>query len=108
MQIGPGTTLGRYEILSEVGTGGMGVVFKAKDTTLGRIVAIKVLRKELVSNAQGFERFRREAKAIAGLSHSNIISLYDYGEEDETHFAVMEFAEGQSLEECIDLSLIHI
>lgn len=102
MQIGPGTTLGRYEILSEVGTGGMGVVFKAKDTTLGRIVAIKVLRKELVSNAQGFERFRREAKAIAGLSHSNIISLYDYGEEDETHFAVMEFAEGQSLEECID------
>ena len=82
MQIESGTKLGRYEILSEIGAGGMGLVYKAKDTTLDRTVAIKVLKPELVSNAQGFERFRREAKAIAGLSHPNIISLFDFGVEN--------------------------
>ena len=102
MQLKRGTKLGRYEILSEVGAGGMGVVYKAKDTTLGRSVAIKVLKPELVSNTQGFERFRREAKAIAALSHSNIISLFDFGVEEDTHFTVMEFADGQSLDTCID------
>ena len=102
MQIESGTKLGRYEILSEIGAGGMGLVYKAKDTTLDRTVAIKVLKPELVSNAQGFERFRREAKAIAGLSHPNIISLFDFGVENNIHFAVMEFADGQPLEECMD------
>ncbi|MCH2600916.1 MAG: serine/threonine protein kinase [Pirellulales bacterium] len=102
MHVESGTKLGRYEILSEIGTGGMGLVYRAKDTTLDRTVAIKVLKPELVSNAQGFERFRREAKAIAGLSHPNIISLFDFGVENNIHFAVMELADGQPLEECID------
>lgn len=80
----------------------MGVVYKAKDTTLGRTVAIKILKPELVRDEQGFERFKREAKAIAGLSHSNIISLYDFGTQDDIHFAVMEFVQGEPLESCID------
>ncbi|MBH57798.1 MAG: hypothetical protein CMJ82_11500 [Planctomycetaceae bacterium] len=102
MKLSPGTSLGRYEIQSEVGNGGMGVVYKAKDTTLGRTVAIKVLKPELVRDDQGFERFKREAKAIAGLSHANIISLYDFGAQDDIHFAVMEFVQGKPLESCID------
>lgn len=94
--------IGRYEILSEIGKGGMGLVYKAKDTALDRTVALKILKPELVRDALGFDRFRREAKAIAGLSHSNIISLYDFGVQDDIHYAVMEYVSGQSLDQCID------
>src|SRR5215470_10989101 len=87
MPLAPGTHLGRYEILSALGAGGMGVVYKARDTRLERIVAVKV------SNKQFSERFERESRAVAALSHSNICTLYDVGQ----NYLVMEYIEGAPL-----------
>ena len=92
-------TLGRYEILSELGQGAMGVVYKARDPMLDRIVAIKTInltlpREELVE----FEaRFYQEAKAAGGLSHRNIVTIHDIGRSDRVAYMAMEFLEGQEL-----------
>ena len=90
--------LGRYKIVSQLGTGGMGTVYRARDTTLQRDVAIKVLNEASSSNPAIIERFKREAKAVAGLSHPNVISLFDFAEADGTYYAVMELARGDTLE----------
>ena len=90
--------LGRYEIVSELGSGGMGTVYLAKDATLQRDVAIKVLNNAAVVDAVSVERFKREVKAIASLSHPNVIGLYDFTDEDGTYFAVMEYAQGTTLD----------
>ena len=97
MTIAPGSRLGPYEILASVGAGGMGEVYKARDTRLDRTVAIKVLPSHLSSNAQMRERFEREAKTISSLSHPHICTLHDVGREDGTEYLVMEFLEGESL-----------
>ena len=102
MQLSVGETLGRYEIQAELGSGGMGTVYEAIDNTLQRKVAIKVLKPNAITDADGVERFKREVKAIAGLSHPNIISLYDFAEQEGTHYAVMEFADGTTLDKCIE------
>ena len=81
MPIGPGTRLGPYEILSKVGAGGMGEVFRARHTRLQREVAIKVLPEHLTGNARARERFEREAQAVAALSHPNILAIHDFGVE---------------------------
>ena len=90
--------LGRYEIVSELGSGGMGTVYLARDATLQRNVAIKVLNNAAVVDAVSVERFKREVKAIASLSHPNVIGLYDFTDEDGTYFAVMEYAQGTTLD----------
>ena len=97
MQVAPGTRLGPYEIVSKIGAGGMGEVFKARDTRLDRSVAIKVLPPEFAANAQLNLRFDREAKAISQLNHPHICSLHDVGHESGTSFLVMELLEGESL-----------
>src|SRR6266849_1421737 len=97
MPLSPATRLGPYEIVSSIGAGGMGEVYRARDTRLDRTVAIKVLPEHLSSNSQSRERFEREAKAISSLSHPNICPLYDVGHQDGIDYLVMEYLEGETL-----------
>ena len=97
MSLPVGARLGPYEILGPVGAGGMGEVYKARDTRLDRTVAIKILPTALAADAQFRERFDREARAISQLTHSHICTLYDVGEHDGTAFLVMEFLDGETL-----------
>src|SRR3954451_7938177 len=91
----------RYELGEEIGRGGMADMFLAHDRLLDRRVAVMVLLPEFASDAISVERFRREAQAAAGLSHPHIVSVYDWGEEDDTSFIVMEYVPGQTLREII-------
>jgi serine/threonine protein kinase/tetratricopeptide (TPR) repeat protein len=95
--LSPGTVLGHYEILGSIGAGGMGEVYRARDRALDREVAIKVLPEYLMTNAAALTRFEREAKAVAALSHPNILAIHDFGRQGETAYAVMEFLEGETL-----------
>jgi Tol biopolymer transport system component len=97
MAILPGKTVGPYQILSAIGAGGMGEVYKARDTRLDRTVAIKVLSAHLVDRADSRERFDREARTIAGLNHPHICTLFDIGHQDGIDYLVMEFLEGETL-----------
>ncbi len=97
MTLLPGTRLGPYEILSPLGAGGMGEVYKAKDTRLDRLVAVKVLAGRHAEDAAMRERFEREARVISALSHPLICTLFDVGEHEGTHFLVMEYLEGETL-----------
>src|SRR5262249_52682007 len=97
--IAPGTRLGPYEILDAIGAGGMGEVYKARDTRLDRTVAVKVLPSHLSSNAHLKQRFEREARAVSSLSHPHICHLYDVGSQDGTDYLVMEYLEGETLAE---------
>ena len=99
MAISTGTRLGPYEIIAPLGAGGMGEVYKARDTRLERTVAIKVLNSTLVASPNLKTRFEREAKTISQLNHPNICTLYDVGHEDDTDYLVMEFLQGESLAE---------
>ncbi len=92
---------GRYEIIERIGGGGMALVYKAHDILLGRNVAIKVLRQQFVHDEEFIRRFRREAQSAASLSHPNVVSIYDVGQEDEIHYIVMEYIEGFNLNEII-------
>lgn len=93
--------LQRYEIIEPIGQGGMSTVYKGKDQKLGRFVAIKVLKQEYSDNKEFVEKFRVEAQAAASLSHENIVNVYDVGEEENLHFIVMEYLEGQTLKQYI-------
>jgi Tol biopolymer transport system component len=97
MTLSAGIRLGPYEILSPLGAGGMGEVYRARDTRLGREVAIKVLPSHLSSSPETRQRFEREAKTISQLSHPHICALYDVGQEGETEYLVMELLEGETL-----------
>jgi Tol biopolymer transport system component len=97
MTLNAGTKLGPYEILAPIGAGGMGEVYKAKDTRLGRDVAVKVLPAQLSSSAELRQRLEREAKTISALSHPHICALFDVGRENDTDYLVMEFLEGETL-----------
>jgi len=97
MTLAVGTRLGPYELGSPVGAGGMGEVYRAKDTRLERTVAVKVLPPHLSSSAESRQRFEREAKTISQLSHPHICALYDVGNQDGVEFLVMEYLEGETL-----------
>src|SRR5215510_1033535 len=99
MPLSIGSRLGPYEILSPLGAGGMGEVWKARDTRLERTVAIKVLPEHLSKNEEIRQRFEREAKTISQLSHPHICALYDVNREGETEYLVMEYLEGETLSE---------
>ena len=99
MPLTSGTRLGPYEILSLIGKGGMGEVYKAKDTRLDRTVAIKVLPEHFAESPERKARFEREAKAISQLNHPHICTLYDVGEQDGIDYLVMEYIEGETLAE---------
>ena len=92
---------GRYRVLRKLGGGGMADVYLCEDLTLGRRVALKVLLQRFLNDATFVERFRREAKAAAGLNHPNLVSIYDWGEVDGTYYIVMEYVEGETLKELI-------
>jgi eukaryotic-like serine/threonine-protein kinase len=91
--------LGPYEILSAIGAGGMGEVYRARDTRLERTVAIKILPHDRAARPELRERFEREARTIASLNHPHICTLYDIGQQDGTDFLVMEYLEGETLAE---------
>jgi serine/threonine protein kinase len=97
MTLSAGSRLGPYEILLPLGAGGMGEVYKARDTRLERTVAIKVLPQQLSASPGVRQRFEREAKTISQLSHPHICALYDVGREGETEYLVMELLEGETL-----------
>src|SRR6476659_3444033 len=97
MPLGPGTRLGPYENQSALGAGGMGEVYKAKDTRLDRLVAIKVLPSPVSSDPALRERFEREARTVAALNHPHICTLHDVGHQDGTEFLVMEYLDGETL-----------
>lgn len=96
------TVLGnRYEILRKIGDGGMAFVYQARDKLLNRIVAVKVLRPEFVDDQEFLVKFKREAEAVASLSHPNIVNVYDVGEDGKVHYIVMEYVDGKNLKEII-------
>src|SRR5581483_3009121 len=97
MSLAPGTKLGPYEIVSPVGAGGMGEVYRAHDTRLGRDVAVKVLPQQFSADGDLKQRFEREAKAISSFSHPHICQLYDVGSQNGTEYLVMEYLEGETL-----------
>src|SRR3984885_7637087 len=99
MALTSGTKLGPYEIVSRLGAGGMGEVYRAKDTRLDRTVAVKILPSHLADNPEARQRFDREARAISSLNHPNICTLHDVGHQDGIDFLVMEFLEGETLAE---------
>ena len=91
----------RYEILEQIGSGGMAYVYKARDRKLSRLVAIKILKEEFCKDKSFVAKFRMEAQAAAGLSHNNVVGVYDVGEEDNVHYIVMELIDGITLKEYI-------
>src|SRR5262245_9138614 len=97
--IGPGARLGRYEIRSKIGQGGMGEVYLAEDTKLDRKVALKILPAEVAADTERIARFVKEAKAASALNHPNIITIYEIDETVSGHFIATEFIDGETLRE---------
>ncbi|MCD4687619.1 MAG: protein kinase, partial [Anaerolineae bacterium] len=92
---------GRYRLMAQQGSGGMAVIYKAVDLALGRTVAVKILRPSLTSDPEFLKRFRQEARNVANLSHPNIVTVHDVGQDGNTHYIVMEFIEGDDLKRLI-------
>jgi serine/threonine protein kinase len=99
MSLPVGSRLGAFEILALIGAGGMGEVYRAADSRLNRTVALKVLHADLARSPERRERFEREARAISSLTHPHICAVFDVGRDDDIEFLVMEFIEGQTLEQ---------
>jgi serine/threonine protein kinase len=102
MSLPSGTKLGSYEIVSLLGAGGMGEVYRARDTRLGRDVALKILPQAFAREDDRLLRFERETRAVAALNHPNILAIYDVGQHDGTPFLVSELLEGESLRAILD------
>ena len=108
MALLPGTHLGPYEIVTLLGVGGMGEVYRARDARLGRIVAIKILPAEFAADSDRLGRFEREARSASALNHPNIVTIYDLGKEGSTHYIAMELIEGKTLRELLNAGSLPI
>src|ERR1700760_456065 len=106
MPLSSGAKLGPYEIQSPLGAGGMGEVYRARDTRLGRDVTIKILSTQLSFDPDLKRRFEREARAVSSLTHPNICCLYDIGSQDGIDFIVMEYLEGETLADRLTTGLL--
>ena len=95
--IKPATKLGRYEIRAQIGAGGMGEVYLAHDTQLDRTIALKILPENVAADRSRLQRFIQEAKAASALNHPNILTVYEIGQTDSTHFIATEYIEGETL-----------
>src|SRR5580765_1829505 len=102
MTLSSGTRLGPYEILAPLGAGGMGEVYRARDSRLGREVAVKVLPEEFSANRERLARFEQEARAASALSHPNILTVFDFGSADSVSYIAMELVDGKSLRDLLD------
>ena len=102
MSLSAGTTVGRYQIQSLLGSGGMGEVYKALDATLGRPVALKILRRELSVDPERLGRFLHEARAASALNHPNILTIHEVGDHDASRFLVSEFVEGETVRQRLE------
>src|SRR5882757_984727 len=102
MTLAAGTKLGPYEIQSPLGAGGMGEVYRARDTRLGRDVALKILPESLTRDNDRLHRFEQEARAVAALNHPNILAIFDIGQHNGSPFLVSELLEGETLRESLD------
>jgi serine/threonine protein kinase len=102
MSLNPGRKLGPYEIVAPLGAGGMGEVYRARDTRLGRDVALKILPQSLSNGGDRLHRFEQEAQAVAALNHPNILAVFDVGHDHDPPFLVSELLEGESLRAVID------
>src|SRR3954469_19153408 len=101
MPLTPGTRLGAYEIVAALGEGGMGEVYRARDTRLDRTVAIKVLKGALATDAESRQRFEQEARAIAALNDPHICTIHDVGRDRDFEYLVLEYLEGETLADCL-------
>jgi len=97
--LSPGVGLGQYRIVEHLGTGGMGTVYKATDTKLGRTVALKLVRPDMLEDAAGIARFEREARLLASLNHPHIAVIYDFEEHEGVRFLSLEYVSGPTLAE---------
>src|SRR6267143_3436163 len=102
MPLSPGVRLGPYEILEAIGAGGMGEVYRARDTRLGREIALKILPESFARESDRLHRFEQEARAIAALNHPNILAVFDIGQHDGSPFLVSELLEGETLRAVLD------
>jgi serine/threonine protein kinase len=103
-----GEKFGHYKVQSAIGAGGMGEIYRARDTRLKRDVAIKILPENLTQDASAIERFMREAFAASALNHPNILTIFDIGEHDNIHFIATEFVEGQTLRQKMESSSMNL
>src|SRR5712692_158528 len=99
MTLTPGTKLGPYEIVAPLGAGGMGEVYRARDSKLERVVAVKVLSSQYSSDPERLRRFEQEARAASALNHPNIVTIHSIGQQDGLAYLAMEFIEGKALRE---------
>src|ERR1700721_4771858 len=106
MSFTPGRRLGPYEVISAAGAGGMGEVYRARDTRLNREVAIKVLPAAFARDPDRLRRFQQEAQAVAALNHPNILAIHDFGEHEGSPYIVTEFLEGETLRERLRLGAL--
>ncbi len=106
--LSPGTKLGSYEIVAALGAGGMGEVYRARDTRLERRVAIKILPAEFSADSDRLRRFEREARSASALNHPNIVTIYELGQDGSTHYIAMELVEGETLRELLDADVLPI
>src|SRR5579871_6943346 len=102
MPLAADTKLGPYEIIAPLGAGGMGEVYRARDSRLDRTVAIKILPEEFAADTERVRRFEQESRSVAALNHPNIIAIYDVGAQDGVRFLVTEFLEGKTLRERLE------
>jgi len=108
VELSPGATLARYRIVSKIGAGGMGEVYRAQDTELGRAVALKFLSGEVSAHQSRLKRFMQEAKAASALNHPNIITVYDIGRTDDATFIATEFIDGVTLRQHMRLQRLKL